>query len=109
MSIQDRCAEHHEEDVAGDLDSWAFVNSMADVFRKPGGASTPSNGTVAKEKRLSFSVVFSVWAPNLDFYAGRATFPGTMRLVAGHVALWGWFVAALEALDAGDTELVALL
>ena len=102
-------ASGDDEAVAGDLNSWAFVNSMADVFRDSGGASTPSKGTVAKEKRLTFTVVFSVWAPNLDFYDGRATFPGTMKLVAGHVAIWGWYVAAYEALEAGQTELLALL
>jgi len=97
------------ETLAGDTNSWAHVTSMADALRAPGGASTPSGGTVAKEKRLTFSVVFTVWAPNMAFYHNRASFPGTMNLVAGHVALWGWYVAVFDALCAGQTQLLALL
>ena len=31
------------------------------------------------------------------------------RSRARHVALWGWYIAAFEALDVGNTELAALL
>ena len=41
---------------AGGLPSWGVVNAMADVFRLPEGASTPS-GPVARGKRMMFSVV----------------------------------------------------
>ena len=64
-----------DEAVAGDLSSWAQVNSMADIFRSPagaatssGGASTPSEGTIAKEKRLKFSIVLPVWAPDVHAF-----------------------------------------
>ena len=98
-----------DDAVAGDNESWQLVNLMAEDFRVARGASTPSSGTLAKEKRLAFTVQLAVWAPNLDFYSGNDHFPGTMKLVAGHAALWGWYVAAFEALDAGNAELVALL
>ena len=94
----------------------ASLHSMADIFRSPagaatssGGASTPSEGTIAKEKRLKFSIVLPVWAQDVHAFKDCTTFPGTMRLVAGHVAIWGWFLAALEALEAGDGESLAAL
>ena len=37
------------------------------------------------------------------------TFPGSLKLATGHAALWGWYLAAFEALDAGNTEVVAFL
>ena len=61
---------------------------MADNFRFEGGASTPSNssGSIAREKRKLFTVVFVVWAPNIEFFVRSSYFPGTLKLVVGHVA-----------------------
>ena len=55
---------------------------------------------VTKEQRLLFRTPFFVHASILDALK-KPTFPGTLDLVGGHVALYGWFLAMLEALDAG--------
>ena len=101
-----------ENICAGESQSWELVHAMADVFRlndDEQGASTPLAGTLAKERRLKFSVIFPVYGDKVDVFGKHHTFPGTMRLATGHVALWGWYLAALEALDASNTALVALL
>ena len=105
-------ADSHDDILSGDNNSWELVHSMADAFRFSRGASTPlqnKSGTIAKEKRVMFPVSLAVWAPNAEFYTSRVTFPGTMKLVTGHVAVWGWYLAMYEALDAGNTEFVAVL
>ena len=95
---------------AGGVPSWEAVNAMADVFRLPEGASTPfCAGPVAKGKRMMFSVVLVVHADKMEALASRGTFPGSLKLVTGHAALWGWYLAACGALDVGNSEHVALL
>ena len=56
-----------------------------------------------------FSVVFTVWAQELKFYVNSTSFPGTLTFVAGHATLWGWYVAAFRALEAGNNEYLASL
>ena len=54
---------------------------------------------LAKEKRLFFRSPLFVHASTLDALS-KPSFPGTLELVSGHVALYGWYLAAYEALDA---------
>ena len=100
-----------ENMCAGEGQSWEVVHTMADVFRvnTSHGASTPMSDGLAKGRRLKFSVIFPVHGDKVDFFGKQDSFPGTLKLVTGHVALWGWYLAAFEALDAGNTALVALL
>jgi hypothetical protein len=101
-----------EKICAGEVNSWDHVNTMADVFRLGGqeGASTPlDGGLIAKCKRLKFTVSFAVHAAKADVFAQHDHVASSLKLVTGHVALWGWYLAALEALDAGNTKLVAIL
>ena len=98
-----------EKVCAGDCPSWETVTMMmAQVFRPTVGASTP-DGKLAKSRRLRFTVDFVVFAQAVKSFCGHDSFPGTLKLVFGHAALWGWYVAAFEALDAAAPDMVALL
>jgi len=104
--------EEDEKICAREVNSWEHVNTMADMFRLGGqeGASTPlDGGLIAKGKRLRFTVSFAVHAAKADVFAQHDHSASGLKLVTGHVALWGWYLAAFEALDAGNTELVAIL
>ena len=92
-----------EANAAGEMPSWAQVHEMANLFRPSGGNQDVEfqEGCVAKEKRMFFRAPFHVHASTLDAFVKKATFPGTMELVAGHVILYAWCLAMFEALDAG--------
>ena len=88
--------------AAGPPPTWESVHQMADQFRvgqDPPG-QTEKGRKLAKEKRLLFRTPLFVHASTLDALA-KPSFPGTLELVSGHVALYGWYLAAYEALDAG--------
>ena len=57
-------------------------------------------GRVAKEKRLWFRALVQAHVSTLDALT-KPSFPGTLVLVSGHVILYGWYLAAFEALGAG--------
>ena len=85
---------------------------MADVLRL--GISevelTPLDGSlIAKGKRLKFIVSFAALAAKMDVFAGHDQFPSSLKLITGHAALWGWYLAAVEAVDDGNAELGAIL
>ena len=85
---------------------------MADVFRSttPQGAPTPLiGGSLGKSRRVRFTVDFVVYAHAVKDLCGQSFFPGTLKLITGHAALWGWYLVAFEALDAGTPDWVALL
>ena len=92
-----------EAKAAGETPSWAQVHEMANLFRLNGGNQDVEirGGTVAKEKRMFFAAPFQVHASTLDAFVKKATFPGTLKLVTGHVILYAWYVAMCEALDVG--------
>ena len=50
-----------------------------------------------------------VHADKMEHMTGRDTFPGSLKLVTGHAALWGWYLAAFEALSIDSSEHIALL
>ena len=86
---------------AGEVPSWAAVHSMAEHFRSAGGANK-KGGRVAKEKRLMFTMEFLVHARRAeDFH--NSSFPGNMNVVAGHAALYGWYLATFEELVGAST------
>ena len=98
------CASDGDEaKAAGETPSWAQVHEMANLFRLNGGNQDVEipQGTMAKEKRMFFTAPFRVHASTLDAFVKKATFPGTLKLVTGHVILYAWYVAMCEALDAG--------
>ena len=76
---------------------------MANLFRLSGGNEDVEfqAGSVAKERRILLKAPFHVHASTLDAFVKKATFPGTMELVTGHVILYAWYLAMCEALDAG--------
>ena len=64
---------------------------MADACRLPEGASTPfCAGPLAKSTHMMCAVVLVVHAEKVEDMASRQTFPGSLKLVTGHDALWGW-------------------
>ena len=83
--------------AAGEIPSWPCIAEMADMFRQPSGASSPGE-TVAKGKRIMFPVVLHVHAPSAADFKGK-TFPGNLRVVTGHAAIYAWYLAMFEVLD----------
>ena len=88
--------------AAGPAPTWESVHRMADQFRvsQDPASTRVETGRVAKEKRLLFRALVQVHAPTLDTLT-KPSFPGTLVLVSGHVILYGWYLAAFEALGAG--------
>ena len=56
-------------------------------------------GRIAKGIRLKFTVSLEVNASKVGVFAGHDQFPSSLKLITGHDALWGWYIAAFEALD----------
>lgn len=83
--------------AAGVTPSWPTIVEMAESMRPKPGASAPDS-TVAKGKRVMFPVMLAVHAPSKDDFKGK-TFPGSLRVVTGHAAIYAWFLAMYEALD----------
>ena len=88
------CDGDDERVCAGEGHSWELVDLMVEVFRlqkKRGskGAPTPVQGSLAKELRLKFTVTFPVHGASAAVFGKADAFPGTMKLVTGHIALWG--------------------
>ena len=83
--------------IAGSTPSWQQIEGMAAAFRVADG----QNENVMREGRIIFPVVLPVHAPRAEELA-QATFSGVLRLVTGHAALYGWYVAMFEALDSGS-------
>ena len=63
---------------------------------------------MAKEKRLWFRALVQAHVSTLDALT-KPSFPGTLVLVSGHVILYGWYLAAFEALNVENSEHMALL
>ena len=93
------CKKHAE--AAGPAPPWMTVHIMADMFRVEKALEV--KGKVAKEKRLWFRTPSFVHASTLDALK-KPPFPGTLDLINGHVALYGWYLAMLEALEASSRE-----
>ena len=92
--------------ATGGAPAWQSAHEMADLFRPTVCASTPDvskgRATVANAKRILFSAPLYVYASALDELT-KSSFPGTLDLVAGHAAVYGWYLAMFEALNAsGD-------
>ena len=85
---------------AGPAPTWEAVHLMAEQFRISQDPASTQAGRVAKEKRLLFRAPIQVHASTLDALT-KPSFPGTLELVSGHVILYGWYLAAFEALGAG--------
>ena len=87
--------------AAGPPPTWEAVHVMANQFRvSPGPPGRTERGRVTREQRLMFKMPVHVHASTLDALT-RQSFPGTLELVSGHVILYGWYLAAFEALGAG--------
>ena len=93
-------SKKHAE-AAGPAPPWTTVHIMADMFRVEKALEV--KGKVAKEKRLWFRTPFFVHASTLDALK-KPPFPGTLDLINGHVALYGWYLAMFEALEASSRE-----
>ena len=104
-------ASPQEAIVAGESPSWAMVDDMAGIFRAC--ASTPGDDDdklklTARDNRIVFPVTLCVYAPKAADLEGK-TFPGALRVVTGHTAIYGWYLAMYEALDKGPRSWVAAL
>ena len=65
-------------------------------------------GTVARERRILFPVVLCVHAPTLDDFRS-GSFAGSLQVVTGHCAIYGWYVSMFEALNGQDFDWVTAL
>ncbi|CAK0824327.1 unnamed protein product [Prorocentrum cordatum] len=64
--------------------------------------------SAAHEARIKFSHVFTTFSWDLGSYDADH-FDSSLPLVCGHVALWGFHIALLQALGRGDAASVAVL
>ncbi len=94
--------------IAGETPGWQAVHDMADFFRPFGLKQKRAADKVARDGRIQFPVVLCVHAPTLDAFTA-ATFPGTLDVLTGHAALYGWYLAMTEALIATDLPWIATL
>jgi hypothetical protein len=96
-------------ECAGATPAWSAIHAMSDVFRPPDlKAFAASAGSVARELRLLFPTALVVHDKTAQaFFVGQ--FPGSIQLVTGHVALYGWFVAMHDALSQSHGPWIAAL
>ena len=89
---------------AGEVPGWATVCAMAEPFRCGGKTA----GTAARDRRILFPVTLCVHASTLDCFKAES-FAGSLQVVTGHAAIYGWFLAMFEALCGQDPVWVAAL
>ena len=89
---------------AGEVPGWPIVWGMAECFRCGG----QTEGTAARDRRILFPVTLCLHASTLDGFKGDS-FAGSLRVVTGHAAIYGWYVAMCEALGGQDRTWVATL
>jgi len=96
-------------ECAGDTPAWSAVCALADIFRPSDlDAFAAAPGCLAREKRLLFPTALVVHAPTAEAFL-ETEFPGSLQLVTGHVALYGWYKAMYEALAAGHASWIGAL
>ena len=78
------------------------------MFRLSQGAACGEASGVAREDRIQFPLTLHVYASTLDELVKDA-FPGNLRLLNGHLAIYGWYVAMAEALAAQSEKWAASL
>lgn len=89
---------------AGEVPGWSTVCAMADGFRCGG----QTGGTAARDRRIIFPVTMCVHASTLDAFKADS-FAGSLKVVTGHAATYGWFLAMFDALGGQDCIWVAAL
>lgn len=99
-------AEETDSVIAGDEVSWSQILAVEELHFGD-AALAPKQGKT--RHRVIFPITVPVYVADVGLIEGRSHFPSTLKMVCGHVYIYGWYLGMFRALRDRDMPRVIQL